>query len=111
MFKRLFAALAGNKSSEQLPSQEKSTGSAQNNPAPDDLAKDNPLEMISAYREDGSQIHMERANWLAIAKHNLKNHWDNPDELYRWILMSLNDDFAAEMIEEGQRLMEIDPIR
>lgn len=111
MFKRLFAALAGKKSSEQMSSQEKSSDSAEDIPAHDIPAQEGPVEMISAYREDGSEVHVEREKWLAVAKHNMKNNWDNPDELYRWILMLVDDGFAAEVIEEGQHLMEIDPIR
>ena len=72
-------------------------------------AKDpNMIRVFDAY---GREMFITKQQWRdSVLLDHLKQVRDKPDELYATIAQSLQDGFAADMVEPAERLAKIDPI-
>jgi tetratricopeptide (TPR) repeat protein len=67
--------------------------------------------MVRAFDAYGREIFFTRDQWReSILPANLRAQWNEPDALYGLILQSIEDGFAAEVVEAAERLQRIDPI-
>lgn len=65
--------------------------------------------MIEFYDSTGKKMMVSKKDYLKkVLPSNIKQAWNNADELYNLIVMSLNDGFLKEMIKPAIRLMTID---
>lgn len=82
-------------------------------PAPTSAAvvNGNPDRLIDVYDSYGQLLQISMAEWREkVLEPNLKNHWDNPDELYNLIISAMNDQLFADVEMAAMRLLEIDPV-
>ncbi|MGN6324205.1 MAG: tetratricopeptide repeat protein [Dyella sp.] len=99
MFKRLMERLSG-----------KAAPSPVATPAPPQLKDPRDNELIKFYDGYGREIQITRAQWRdKVLLPNLKSNWDVPDALYNLILSGMKDGEAAELVDAGKHLCEIDP--
>jgi tetratricopeptide (TPR) repeat protein len=92
MFGKLFGKLFGKKDSGAASGQEPS--------------------MIEAYDDQGERVLVERENYQRdILPGFFKSAWNDPDQLYSVIVMSLRDEFLTEILKPAKRLFKIDPDR
>ena len=67
-------------------------------------------KMIVVYDEDGNEKLISRRVWREqVLPDQLKINFDNPDNLYNLIVMSLQDGFYLEILEATEVLIKIDP--
>jgi len=68
-----------------------------------------PDELVSAYDERGREVQLRRRDWVAsVLVPNLENAWNDADALYSGIVRGLQDDFATQVADAAERLIEID---
>jgi len=67
-------------------------------------------QLLQFYTAEGEQIHIEREEYRTkVLPYNLKENWNNPDELFNTIRAALGDNFSEDVVEASKRLLEIDP--
>jgi tetratricopeptide (TPR) repeat protein len=67
--------------------------------------------MIEAYDAQGNRILIDRSDYRTrVLPGTFKDAWDNAEDLYRAIVMALNDGFLADTVAPAERLHAIDPI-
>jgi tetratricopeptide (TPR) repeat protein len=67
-------------------------------------------KMIVCYDEDGNERLISAKNWREqVLPDQLKINFDNPDNLYSLIIMSLQDGFYQDILEATEVLLKIDP--
>lgn len=73
-----------------------------------DPAKDpNLIRVFDSY---GRELFITRQEWRdKVLLGNLKQVWDQPDELYGMIIGALNDGFRSDVVEAARQLHKIDP--
>jgi len=78
-----------------------------------DNNSENPNEedkMIVCYDEDGNERLISVKDWREqVLPDQLKANFDNPDNLYNLIVVSLQDGFYQEILEATEVLLNIDP--
>src|SRR5438105_2647801 len=69
-----------------------------------------PEERLTAYDAYGRAVSLTRDEYRArVLPSAIRKNWDNPPGLYGTIVQGLRDDFAAELLEASERLVNIDP--
>ena len=63
---------------------------------------------ITIYSKDGQRLFIPLSEWKTGLPKMFENAKDNPDELYKLIVMSLRDGLEKECLDPGRRLKEID---
>jgi tetratricopeptide (TPR) repeat protein len=53
-------------------------------------------------------MHVSRHEWLKVMHHNLRSHWQQPDQLAAHIIQALQDGLVAEVEEAAKQLHRID---
>lgn len=102
MFKRLLSALAGKKDD---------TPAASTSPIQVTKPHAASGELIKAYDAYGREVKITRNEWRdKIFLPNLKQKWNEANDLYNLIVSGLNDGFAADLQPAAERLLEIDAI-
>jgi tetratricopeptide (TPR) repeat protein len=78
--------------------------------APEAAPEPAPEERLTAYDAYGRAVSLTRDEYRArVLPATLRKNWDNPPGLYSSIVQGLRDDFAADMLDASNRLVEIDP--
>src|SRR5690606_28975961 len=70
--------------------------------------------LIQIYDQYGRELYLTREQWRQdILPGSLKSNWNNVEVLYNLIVTSLNDGFAAEVLDAGEQLyrLESDSVR
>lgn len=71
----------------------------------------NDPDLIQIYDEYGREMFITKETWRKdILPGNIKDNWNNPDELYGIIVGALNDGFFADVLEAAKQLCSIDPV-
>src|SRR5438552_8051098 len=84
------------------PPGEEATSEAVQAPAPE--------ERLTAYDAYGRAVSLTREEYRAqVLPATVRKNWDNPPGLYSAIVQGLRDDFAADLLDASERLVEIDP--
>ncbi|KAF0094125.1 MAG: hypothetical protein E1N59_2186 [Puniceicoccaceae bacterium 5H] len=69
-----------------------------------------PAATVEVVDEFGRRLEVPRAEWREnILLPNLKQHWNDPDELAGLIASACNDGFRADVIKASEHLCKIDP--
>ena len=69
-----------------------------------------PEERLTAYDAYGRAVSLTRDEYRArVLPATVRKNWDNPPGLYSAIVQGLRDDFAADLLDASERLVEIDP--
>src|SRR5438445_7839253 len=69
-----------------------------------------PEERLTAYDAYGRAVSLTRDEYRArVLPATIRKNWDNPPGLYSAIVQGLRDDFAPDLNEASNRLVEIDP--
>src|SRR3977135_2074 len=69
-----------------------------------------PEERLTAYDAYGRAVSLTREEYRARGlPATIRKNWDNPPGLYSAIVQGLRDDFATDLLEASERLVEIDP--
>ena len=99
--------------SEPAPEATTPTPAGDSTPAPEGAAPAQPRERkFLAYDAFGRQVVLGREEWLKnVIPQQLKNAWDQPEQLGTIILHSVADGLVDEMIAPAEHLVEIDPNR
>ncbi len=93
LFRRLFRKPAS------TPSQESQASSSPND-----------AELITVYDKYGRQMQIPKSEWRdKVLGPNLKQAWDQPDQLYSFILSAFRDKLFAEVEDAAKRLAATDP--
>jgi len=65
--------------------------------------------LIQVYDEYGREMFIDKTTWRNdVLPGNLKNAWDNQDELYNVIVSALNDEFYKDILTASEHLYKID---
>lgn len=68
-----------------------------------------PQELVTAFDDRGREIQMKRSDWVTgVLAPNLQQAWNDADALYSAILHALQDDFAPQVGDAAERLLEVD---
>jgi tetratricopeptide (TPR) repeat protein len=66
------------------------------------------IKVVDSY---GRPMEIARSEWRdKMLLPALRQHWDEPDELYRLIVQALDDGMVADVREASARLVQIDPM-
>src|SRR4051812_18222319 len=69
-----------------------------------------PEERLTAYDAYGRAVSLTREEFRSrVLPATLRKNWDNPPGLYSAIVQGLRDDFAADLLDASEHLVEIDP--
>ena len=69
-----------------------------------------PEERLTAYDAYGRAVSLTRDEYRArVLPTTIRKSWDNPPALYSAIVQGLRDDFAADLLDASEHLVEIDP--
>jgi tetratricopeptide (TPR) repeat protein len=69
-----------------------------------------PEERLTAYDAYGRAVSLTRDEYRArVLPATVRKNWDNPPGLYSAIVQGLRDEFAADLLDASERLIEIDP--
>src|SRR4051794_34221503 len=69
-----------------------------------------PEERLTAYDAYGRAVSLTRDEYRTrVLPVSLRKNWDNPPGLYGAIVQGLRDDFAADLLDASEHLVEIDP--
>ena len=69
-----------------------------------------PEERLTAYDAYGRAVSLTRDEYRTrVLPASLRKNWDNPPGLYSAIVQGLRDDFAADLLDASEHLVEIDP--
>src|SRR5436305_5511793 len=69
-----------------------------------------PEERLTAYDAYGRAVALTREEYRTrVLPATLRKSWDNPPGLYSAIVQGLRDDFAADLLDASEHLVEIDP--
>src|SRR5437660_671477 len=69
-----------------------------------------PEGRLSAYDAYVRAVSLTRDEYRTrVLPASLRKNWDNPPGLYNAIVQGLRDDFAADLVDASQHLVEIDP--
>lgn len=69
----------------------------------------NDEENIKLYDENGNEMFVPKKDYKEkILPEQFKTNWNNPDELYSVIIMSLRDGFIKEILNPSKRLFDLD---
>ena len=78
-------------------------------PEPSPPPPDQPAT-ITVFDEYGRELQIEREVWRReVLPAQLREQWSDPDALASSIIMSLEDGFAADLVDAAKRLNAIDP--
>ena len=79
-------------------------------PAPEAGSEPAPEERLTAYDAYGRAVSLTRDEYRArVLPATIRKNWDNPPGLYSAIVQGLRDDFAADLLDASDRLVQIDP--
>lgn len=68
-----------------------------------------PDELITVYDERGRELQIKRRDWVArVLPAAIEKAWNDPKELYTQIVQALRDDFAEQVADAAERLVQID---
>jgi tetratricopeptide (TPR) repeat protein len=66
-------------------------------------------QFVKTYNDKGELYQIPRTQWRnKILPEHFKKYWNNPEKLHDVIVSALRDNFLAEAIEPGKRLIEMD---
>src|SRR5437763_910858 len=69
-----------------------------------------PEARLTAYDAYGRAVSLTREEYRTrVLPATLRKSWDNPPGLYSAIVQGLRDDFAADLLDASEHLVEIDP--
>src|SRR2546421_9812434 len=69
-----------------------------------------PEERLTAYDAYGRAVSLTREEYRTrVLPATVRKNWDNPPALYTAIVQGLRDDFAADLLDASEHLVEIDP--
>lgn len=69
------------------------------------------VDLITVYDKYGRELKITKNEWREkVLGPNLNKAWDNPDELYGFIVSALNDGFVNDIVDASSRLLAIDAI-
>jgi tetratricopeptide (TPR) repeat protein len=69
-----------------------------------------PEARLTAYDAYGRAVSLTRDEYRTrVLPATLRKSWDNPPALYSAIVQGLRDDFAADLLDASEHLVEIDP--
>src|SRR5207248_2822141 len=69
-----------------------------------------PEQRLTAYDAYGRAVSLTRDEYRSrVLPATLRKSWDNPPALYSAIVQGLRDDFAADLLDASEHLVEIDP--
>ena len=69
-----------------------------------------PEPRLTAYDAYGRAVSLTREEYRSrVLPATLRKNWDNPPGLYGAIVQGLRDDFAADLLDASEHLVEIDP--
>ncbi|MBV8980822.1 MAG: hypothetical protein JO086_07965, partial [Acidimicrobiia bacterium] len=69
-----------------------------------------PEERLTAYDAYGRAVSLSRDEYRTrVLPATLRKNWDNPPGLYGAIVQGLRDDFAADLVDASEHLLQIDP--
>ncbi|HSC67352.1 MAG TPA: hypothetical protein VLC79_06670 [Cellvibrio sp.] len=67
------------------------------------------VDLITVYDKYGRELKITKNEWREkILGPNLEKAWNNPDELYGFIVSALNDGFVNDIVDASSRLLTID---
>ena len=67
-------------------------------------------DLIQVFDKSGTPIHLTKESWRTkVLPGMLRSNWDNPDELYKVIVGTLQDGLPADVAEAAEHLYRIDP--
>jgi len=108
----LFDKLFGKKPAESpsaRPAPESKAAPTPVQPPPSDPSKDPNL--IRAHDAYGREFFIKRQDWWNnVLSGNLTKAWDNPEDLYGFIVAGLRDGFGANLVEATEHLYRTDPV-
>src|SRR6185436_280069 len=69
-------------------------------------------DLIQVFDKSGAPIYLTKEAWrTGVLPGMLRSNWDNPDELYKVIVGTLQDGLPADVAEAAEHLYRIDPNR
>ena len=69
-----------------------------------------PEERLTAYDAYGRAVSLTREEYRTrVLPATVRKNWENPPGLYSAIVQGLRDDFAADLLDASEHLVEIDP--
>jgi tetratricopeptide (TPR) repeat protein len=69
-----------------------------------------PEQRLTAYDAYGRAVSLTRDEYRTrVLPATLRKNWDNPPGLYSAIVQGLRDDFAEDLLDASEQLVEIDP--
>ncbi len=70
----------------------------------------NDSGLIRLFDKSGGEIYISKEQWrTGSLPASLKAQWEDPEALYSLIVLALQDDFAAEVLEAAEHLHRVDP--
>ena len=67
-------------------------------------------KLVRVFDEFGRELFISKEEWRRnVLPRTLKSNWNNPEQLYRVIVGSLNDQFFADVVAAAEHLSHIDP--
>jgi len=71
----------------------------------------NDSGLIRFFDQSGAEVFVTKEQWrTSILPASLKSHWEDPEALYGIVVLALQDDFAADVLDAAEHLHRVDPL-